>query len=114
MTKERRWFSRIPHAFDVQYRVFGDLTSSWRSVTTLNLSASGVRVRGEDLLESNALLELKLQLPGLREPVIVQGRVIWSSMQASGVSESGVEFKETNPEQQAQIDSLVQFLRKSV
>ncbi len=114
MTRERRFFSRVPHAFEVQYRLVGELTSSWHPVTTINLSASGMRFRAEEPMEKGASLEVRLTLAGIRELLVVHGRVIWSQMQASGVTENGVEFMDVKSEQQVQIDSLVEFLKKSI
>ena len=114
MTRERRYFSRIPHAFDASYRVVGELTASWCAVMSINLSAGGMRVRIDEALEKGAILEVKLQLIGIRELLIVRGCVVWNQMQASGVTEVGIEFMDVKPEQQVQIDSLVEFLKKSV
>ena len=113
MTRERRFFSRTPHEFDAQYRVVGELTASWCAVTTVNLSAGGMRVRMDEALEKGALLEVKLQIVGIREILIVRGCVVWNQMQASGVTEVGIGFMDVKPEQQVQIDSLVEFLKKS-
>ena len=113
MVQERRQFYRLPQPFEVRYRLFNELASSWRTVTTLNLSAGGIRFRDTETIELDALLELQMQLPGGREPFAIHGRVIWSQMQASGVTETGVAFLEVRPEQQQIIDNVVQFFRKS-
>lgn len=112
MTRERRFFSRVPHAFEVKYRL-DELGAPWRAVTTINLSASGMRFRTEEPLEQGTALELQMTLTGIREVLIVRGHVVWSQMQASGVTENGVAFMDVKPEQQIQIDSLVGFLKKS-
>ena len=112
MTRERRRFPRVPESFHVQYRVFGDLGESWRTVATLNLSAGGIRFRGADPLEAGAVVSLQLQLPGATQPMTLRGQVVWSQMQASGVTESGVEFVEVSLEQRALIDQVVGFLNK--
>ena len=112
MARERRRFSRVPEAFRVQYRVFGDLGESWRAVTTLNLSAGGIRFRGADPLEVGTPVSLRVQLPGAAQPVTLRGQVVWSQMQASGVTESGVEFLDVGLEQRALIDQVVGFLNK--
>jgi uncharacterized protein (TIGR02266 family) len=114
MRRERRHFHRIPHAFEVQYRRQGELGESWRAVNTVNLSAGGIRIRCEDLFEGGTLLELSIQLPNAREPLVLQGCVIWSRTQASGVTEYGVEFLDVTPERRVQIDNLVEFLKKSL
>ena len=112
MSGERRRFSRVPQAFDAQYRLMGELMESWRKIRTLNLSAGGMRFRSAALLEIGEWLEVQLTLPGIHEPTILRGRVVWSRMQASGVVENGMEFVDLSPEQQLQIDQLVEFLNK--
>ncbi len=112
--RERRRFSRVQQPLDAQFRLYGELTSSWRSARTLNISANGLRFRSEDTLAPGTAIEIQIPLPGMREPLVVRGMVAWAQMQASGVTESGVEFMELSPDTQAQIDELVRFLSKDV
>ena len=112
MTRERRTFGRASQPFDAQYRLSGELTASWRTITTVNISAGGMRFTDMDAHERGTSIEVRIQLPSLREPFTLQGRIAWSQMQASGVAESGVEFLDLTPEQQVQIDQLVQFLQQ--
>jgi len=114
MAQERRRFPRVPESFQVRYRVFGDLEESWRTVRALNFSAGGVRFRGPDLFEAGTSLNLQIQLPGAAQPMTLRGQVIWSQMQASGVTESGVEFIDVSPEHRILIDQMVSFLAKGV
>lgn len=114
MAQERREFHRVPQRFEVQYRPAGQMSASWHPAVTLNLSAAGVRMATDESLEDDASVELKLQLPNSPQPLVVHGRVIWSQLQASGVCEIGVAFVDQSPEQQLHLDTLVQFLRKSV
>ncbi len=111
MTRERRRFYRIPQAFHTRYRLIGELARGWSAANTLNLSAGGMRFRCEESMEVGVLLELQITLPSEGEPLVVRGRIIWCHMPASGVTEAGVEFLELSPDQQAQIDNLVQFLK---
>ena len=113
MARERRQFSRVPQLFDVQYRLTGTLGESWRETKTSNVSAGGIRFRSEETLELGDSLEIRIELPGMRERLVLNGRVIWNQLQASGVMEHGVQFLDLKPEQQLQIDNLVQFLKKS-
>ncbi len=113
MSQERRQFSRATQAIETPSRLAGSLGASWMSVTTVNISAAGVRLRGPEPLDAGELLELRLQIPGTGKPVEVQGRVVWSKMQASGVTELGIEFMEIDDQQQRHIDQLVEFLGKS-
>lgn len=113
MVRERRKFYRAPHAFEVRYRLLDDLTTSWRTVTLVNLGAGGLRFRDSETLEKGALLELQLQLPSGREPLRLKGHVVWHQLHASGVNEVGVEFVDVAAQDQLHIDNVVQFLRKS-
>lgn len=113
MAREQRQFHRVPHEVEVHYRLMNELTASWRTVTLINLSAGGLRFRDDEALETGVPLELRLQLPGVNEPLNLKGRVIWSQLQASGVIEVGVGFLEVVAAHQMQIDNVVQFLRKS-
>lgn len=113
MARERRKFYRVPHVFEVRYRLLNELTASWRTVTLVNLSAGGLRFRDSEMLEKEALLDLQLQLPSIREPLHLKGYVVWYQLQASGVNEVGVAFVDVTTQEQLQIDNVVQFLRKS-
>jgi len=113
MTRERREFHRIPQEFHAQYRLYGDLMASWSEIVLVNLSAGGMRFRSEDTIPKDTIIEMKLHLPHAHAPLVLHGSVAWSQLQASGVIESGVQFMDVTIEQQAQIDYLVQFLRKN-
>lgn len=113
MARERRSFPRVPQPFEARFRLSGELGSSWHAITLVNLSAGGLRFRSNELIEKGALVDVQVQLPGMREPVVMDGRVVWSSMQASGVAETGMELLDASPELQMQIDSVVRFLRST-
>jgi len=112
-SKERRLFPRVPQPIDARYRLTDEMGTSWHAITLINISAGGVRFRTEEPIEPGAPIELQVQLPGLREPLVLRGQAVWSTLQASGVTETGVEFLSVTPEQQFQIDNVVQFLRTS-
>ncbi len=113
MARERRRFGRAEQPFEAQYRLVGQLMESWRKIRTINLGAGGMRFTGEDLLEAGAPLELRIELPMIQQPLMIRGCVVWSQSHGGGVVESGAEFVEVNPAQQAQIDALVVFLKRS-
>jgi hypothetical protein len=73
-----------------------------------------VRFRGGDSLEPGALVEFEINFPGLAQTLTLRGVVVWSSLQASGVTESGVEFRDVKLSEQTMIDRLVEFLRTRV
>ena len=112
-SKERRKFHRAGQAFTLRYRIIGELDASWYEVTTMNISAGGVRFRSPDVMEPESMLQLQVILPNVKEPFVIHGRVVWTQLQASKVLEYGVEFENVTPTQQAHLDDLVQFLRKS-
>lgn len=112
MGSEQRRFPRITQSLDARYRTAGGFSESWQSVRTVDLSATGMRVRSEQLLELMVTLELRLQVPGLRQPMEVRGQVVRSQMLPSGVTEAGIDFLEMSLEQQQQVDELVRFLKR--
>lgn len=111
-SSERRDFSRTPVPFVVRCRIYGELGESWRAITTVNISAGGMRFRTEDLIGVGAQLEIEISLPGSPAPLIVQGKVVWSQALGAGASEHGVQFMEMTPQQHEHVDGLVGFLMK--
>lgn len=112
--QERRKFPRIREAFEVHYRIYGDMAASWHEVITVNLSAGGLRFRGPEPLEPGTPLDLKIQLTGFQQVLAFRGSVVWNRMQSPGVTECGVQFVDLSLPQQAQIDRLVLFLRQRI
>jgi c-di-GMP-binding flagellar brake protein YcgR len=114
MARERRRFPRVRESFTIQYRVASAIASSWCRGPVINLSAGGMRFRCvEEPLEVGAPLSIQVSLPGFREPLILKAVVVWSQLQASGVTEVGAEFQDLDVKQQLMIDRLVSFLRMS-
>lgn len=109
--RERRRFNRVQEPLELLYRPSGELAASWHKAILVNISAGGLRFRSDEAVESGTLLELQIQLPGSRQPATIRGLVIWTQMPAAGVTESGVEFSDTDPEKLAEIDDVVEFLR---
>jgi hypothetical protein len=68
---------------------------------------------GRQLVEEGGSVELELRLPGVASGLTLCGRVVRAHLKEPGSAEIAVEFVDTSPSQQAQIDELVQFLRKS-
>lgn len=111
MGQERRRFPRIPEPLGLQYRVQGELGGSWCTVTAVNVSAGGLRFRAAEPLELGVPLTLQMKVPGVAQPMLLRGLVAWRQMQASGVTEYGVEFMDITLPQQRLIDQLVGFLK---
>ena len=108
--RERRGHPRLQEEISVSCHPPGDPSAGERSAVILNLGTGGMRLRGAAALPSDTMLEGSLQPSDASEPVTFQGRVAWSSMQASGVVESGVEFRELTASQQAQLSRLLVWL----
>ena len=112
MGAERRQYGRAPLPFDAKYRHYGDLSTAWRTIRTINISAGGMRFRSADFMEFGAVLEVQITLPAVHEARIIKARVVWSEPMASGVTENGAEFFDVELAEQAIIDNLVKFLTK--
>jgi hypothetical protein len=83
-------------------------------VATVDLSASGASFESERLYEPSDTLEIQISLPSFGMPLILRGRVVRSRSQPSGVVACAVEFVDVTPDQQAEVDELVQFLNKGI
>lgn len=112
MSRERRQYPRITQPLAVRYRARGSLDTLWHEAATVNVSAVGMRMRGAEPLETDTLLELSMDVPGFREPLVLKGRVVWAQLQASQVIESGVEFEPMAVEQETKLDQLLRFFHR--
>lgn len=110
MTPDQRRFDRIPHPFETKCRLTQEPLKPWIDTLTRDLSAAGMCVQSNERFEVGALLDVQMQLPNVPGTLQLQGRVVWQ--RGSTVMEYGIEFLEITPDQQAQIDELVQFLKK--
>lgn len=111
--RDRRAFHRVPEIIEGRYRVSGHFSALGLAMNILNFSAGGLRFRADELLEDNTVLEIEAKFPGFRDVLIVKGQVIWSFLRAPGVAEMGVAFIDVSPEQQYQLDTIVEFFRSS-
>lgn len=111
MSRERRKFHRVSESLEGRCRASGQLSALGAAITILNFSAGGLRFRGEELHEKDAFLEIETQMPGMKDKLLLKAQVAWSSLHASGVVETGVEFLDVTGDQQYQIDNLVAFFR---
>jgi len=114
MGSTERRFQRIPESFHMQCRRVGSFTEAWRRVATLDLSAGGAGFECEEPYEPSDTLELRIELPSFRAPLLLHGRVVRSRPRAGGMVECAVEFLDVTPAQQGAIDELVQFLSKRI
>ena len=112
MGDEQRGFVRIPLPFQAFCRHYGALAETWHPVALLDLSAGGMSFTSEDLFEPDCPLEIKIQLPADKAPLILRGILRRVKSRSTNFVEYGAEFSEGTPEQRAKIDELVRFLRK--
>ncbi len=112
MGAERRQYGRVLVPFDAKYRLYGDLTTAWRTIRTVNISAGGMRFRSADLMEEGAVLDVQMALPAAAATLTIRARVVWSQSMGSSVTENGAEFLDVLPDEQTKIDDLVAFLTK--
>ena len=112
MTPDARQFDRAPQAFSAMYRPYGALQQGWRVIQTLDVSATGIRFECPEPLEEETRLEVKLEIPSCWEPLILQGHVVWCRAGQAGAWEIGYHFTTVTPQDSANIDLLVQFLRQ--
>jgi diguanylate cyclase (GGDEF)-like protein len=71
--ESRRSFGRVNVAIPGTFRV---LTPDSHSMTTVNLSESGVMFRTEHELAVGTVIEFKIQSPGSSQPITASGRVV--------------------------------------
>jgi hypothetical protein len=112
MGEEQRRFERVPESFEVRCRHYGAFSETWRSVVTLDLSASGLSFQSLEAYELAEMLEVEIRLPSFRTPLVLHGEVVRCKPMPSGVWESAIHFQDVKPDEQVQIDELVQFLRR--
>ena len=111
MSEEHRRFDRIQETFTLRCRHLGSLSETWRPVVMIDISAGGLSFRGEELYQDGQQLDLEIMLPRYRTPLRLQARVLRCRPLPDAV-ESAAEFLDVTLDQQAEIDELVQFLRR--
>ena len=107
---ERRRFPRATQTIPAKCRAIGNFSSAWASATVLSIGAVGMLLRTEVPFEAGEELEVSLQPPGFREPMVLRTRVVWHKILTAGVVEHGVDLSGASSDQQQQIDQLVAFL----
>ena len=112
MGQEQRRFDRVPQTFSAYCRPHGALQDPWRYMITLDLSAGGISLEGETLVEIGDILEVRIQLPGVLEDFILRGRVVRCKTAGAGLLNFALEFLDVTSDEQVQLDELVQFLKR--
>jgi c-di-GMP-binding flagellar brake protein YcgR len=111
MGEEQRRFERIRAAFQVECQRYGALAETWRRVVAIDLSAGGLAFHSDEPFEAGETLEVRIALPGARAPLVLRGLVVRSDEVKPGVIRCALEFSDVAPDNQAEIDELVRFLK---
>lgn len=74
--RERRRYVRANGLVLVNYKV-SDLQIEGKS-SAYDVGGTGVRITVEKKLETGALIEMELYLPGSSQPILAKGKVVWS------------------------------------
>lgn len=92
---ERRRFHRVSTSFDVEYSVDGQDSSGKKSLAR-NIGLGGIYFIAYEKLEIDSLLSLILHLPDGKQPLLLQGRLIWgrkfSAQDSIDRYDIGIEF----------------------
>ena len=109
---EHRRDPRVTLSLLITFRLSGTTESTWCSGMATDISAGGLRMRTEEQLQVGEQLEFKLLVPVRPEPYLLFGQIVWKREPAPARVEYGVAFVDVTPDKQAEIDALVEFLRK--
>lgn len=101
----RRVHERVRLPLQVAYRSTGSFLISY----TVDLSRGGLFLETRDLQPEGTLLDLRLQIPGVDNDVVVRGRVVWLQIDAAPGRPTGmgVQFEEVEDRFGSFIDGLV-------
>jgi len=75
---ERRRYPRLPGTL-VEYFPIGEIAAKKTSFTE-NISPVGVRLLVDEEIKINALLSLKIYLPGSKDAIEAKGRIVWTRL----------------------------------
>jgi uncharacterized protein (TIGR02266 family) len=107
-----RSVTRIPETLSLSYKD----GQSYIEAYTDNLSRGGLFIKTANPLEQGQKFLLKLQLPGLSDPMKIQCEVAWVRKQRTesmaGSEGMGVKFDEMDPKVKEKLDHYIQALMK--
>ena len=112
MGRERREYDRAPFQVPMKFRRAGLLMELWHQGILTDLSAGGLRLVTQELLDLETRLEFQLLLPTQGASYVLLGTVVSEKQTNTGDSEYGVAFDDVTPDKQVIIDQLVEFLMK--
>ncbi|NOY54060.1 MAG: hypothetical protein GXP58_10670 [Deltaproteobacteria bacterium] len=96
MRIEKRTSLRLPLSIHVAYWVHQQERQEVYQVESVNIGAGGIFIRTELPLGIGTEVHLEFTLPGSREPIRIQGKVVWSggisTKGADKIQGKGIEF----------------------
>ena len=91
---ERRQSTRYDVNLDVSYALLADGTSTpsmSERTKALDISRKGIRVRLNQEVTHDTLIQLCIRLPALRDPILMVGKVRWVQRDGEGF-QVGIQF----------------------
>ena len=110
MDRERRKDQRAVLRLPVRYRVLGASMDIWYTGTVENISAGGVNLMTEQVLEGQDEVELEVTLPSRKNPYLLKGQVVSAHSAPSDIFAYGVSFTDAGTSDRFEVESLVRFL----
>jgi Tfp pilus assembly protein PilZ len=94
MDNERRIFDRFDARFPVKFK---DSRSEFgQDVFLRDLSASGAHIVAKDRMFFNDRVALEVEIPESAQPLLLNGRVVWSKPVNTAIWDIGIEFDDVN------------------
>lgn len=95
---ERRKFIRLPAPIGVSYKPLKKGRAGKSTVTFLrNIGGGGVRFAVREEARVGDLLEMKIEIPNIADPIRAVGEVMWYTESQDRPSEAGIRFREIDP-----------------
>ena len=110
MDRERRKDPRAVLQLQVRYRVLGASLDVWYAATVENISAGGVKLVTDQLLEEGSSVEVEIILPSRKDPYILRGSVVSEHPASLGRLEYGITFMDAAVGDRLEFENLVRFL----
>ena len=107
--RERRRSRRVAKEFPAAYRLAGSKKAvAWHPIQMVNCSVHGARFISADPLEAGAVVDLRLEGPHMKSPLVVRGRVVWNEWQESG--KHGVDFISISVGHETRFETFVHWM----
>lgn len=94
LVRENRLFERFPSRFPVKFKYSQNDYGS--NVFLRDASAQGVKIATREKLFLHDSVSLQVEVPGAREPLELNGRVVWTKTQSPNLWDAGIEFHKIN------------------